>query len=157
MELARDMYGSWPASEIVRCLARNGVSVSESTVKRWADPESAEAKRLAAVERARQRRRNDRVFARIKALRAGGLSHNAVATVLSLDYGCEITEYQVRYSDRKGALSRELCRALFDEFVPGALRTASRMVESRPESTRGEPLEDGRDVRLPTPTPWEVT
>lgn len=40
------------------------------------------------------------------------------------------------------------------KFVPGALRTASQLVESRPESMRGEPQVGGCDVRFPTPSPW---
>ena len=151
MRLAQEMRDDWTPTQIVQYLEGHGVTVSARQVKRWASGETgAEDNRRRTAQA-----RNARVMARMTELRARGLSIAAVATVLSVDYEKDVTADQVRYCLKCAAMSRDLHRLLFDDFVPGALRTASPRVESRPESTRGEPQVGGRDARLPTPSPFE--
>lgn len=155
MRLAREMWGAWSAPQIAHYLGEQGVKVSRRTAWRWANGAeggTSDDNRLRVA-----RARSARVFKRITALRDRSLSFDDIAAVLSVDQGREITGDQVRYSVKSGRVSSELYRALFDEqdkFVTGALRTAGPVVESRPESTRGEPTAGGCDARLSTPTPW---
>lgn len=157
MRLVTKMYESWTAPEISRYLAGHGVQVSVRTVRRWGTGEDTTEDNRRNVER----RRDTRAFARITALRKRRVSFTAIASVLSEDFGCEVTGEQVRRCVVAGRMKSELRETLWPfpghrpkEFVPGALRTASPRVESRPESMRGEPQVGGCDVRFPTPSPW---
>lgn len=109
--LAREMYGdgdAWTPGEIQRYLARQGIDVAVTTVRRWVRPgvreRQNENNRMFKL-RAKMRseappvkplgdRELDR---RMLDLRDAGLAYSAIAVVVGVYHGAELTEDQVRY------------------------------------------------------------
>lgn len=99
-------------------------------------------------------------------LREQDLTYRAISTVMRVYHGVERSENAWRhmlrthgaaplaYADGSQRVTPQMRALEQDKFVTGELRTAGQLVESRPESTRGEPTEGGCDARLLTPTPW---
>lgn len=115
MKIARAMQGAWSAPEIARYLAEQGVKVSDRTAWRWANDAigTSDDNSLRVA-----RRRNARVFARITALRDRGVSYTAIAAVLSIDFECEVSAEQVRWSVKSAQVNPELHKVLFGQEVP---------------------------------------
>lgn len=117
IETARRMYAAgWTVAEIQRYVTRRGVKASWHAVKGWVDDDYAQRRR--ARERDRQRdlwrikngarpvaykviTNHDKLI-RLCELREAGLSPAAVATVIRLDFGDELTKNQVSYAHRVG-------------------------------------------------------
>jgi len=111
-----DSDGAWNITQIQRYLERRGVKVSWSTVRRWADPqwEEIERKRAREAQRARWRRLHGvkphayrsidpaAKLQRLFELRRVGLSAEDAARVLRLDFGDEITRFQVMNAEKTG-------------------------------------------------------
>jgi hypothetical protein len=93
------------------------------TVKCWVDDDYAEKRRRAFASQKRKERRargvtwlpqcanTDTKCYRMRVLRDAGLTHNAIAAVMRLDYGVEISGAQVRYSFNTGSIPRCLREA----------------------------------------------
>lgn len=102
--------GGWTAAQIRDYLAQRGHDVTIGTVRRWADPEQARKHRedsRARSHRLRAAARGGRMGRegqsaefrdqRLRALRDAGLSMNAIAKVMTLDFpDTPLTERQVR-------------------------------------------------------------
>jgi hypothetical protein len=97
---ARDLAAAgWNATDIARRIPKEfpGIAPAATTVRRWIDPDYAERQRVREqvggpkMRRWGWRRRLDRV----RALRDAGLTHRAVAAVMGLDFGLDLSEQQV--------------------------------------------------------------
>lgn len=113
---AREMWasGAWGKTEITRYLNDRGVKVHRITVSRWVDDHAAAAKRAEDDRRVARRSmtRSGRLgrtdarpefkLRRIRALDAAGLTATAIAKVMTVDFGDELSAQQVREALRLG-------------------------------------------------------
>lgn len=120
MVTARRMWnageGSWTIGEIRAYLTRRGQTVSWATVRAWVDPAYAEERRARdrVAQRQRYRQRHGvrpealkvitevELLERMRQLKGAELSDAAIAKVMRLDYGQELTKLQVFYALRNG-------------------------------------------------------
>ena len=115
VRLVRQMYADgegWGKREIQRYLAERGIMVSYNTLLRWLDDSFAERVRESNRAIEARRRQEGRVkrsqesstplLDRMRQLQAASLSANAIATVLGVDEGVELSPHQVRYALRVG-------------------------------------------------------
>lgn len=99
LEAQRLAAAGWTSQGIVRVFARNGITVTERTVKRWVDPDFAAKRRRSQVLREREKNaaaRGGRLAgpprspefrqARIESLAKLGVSMAAIAKVMSFDF-----------------------------------------------------------------------
>lgn len=121
-EAVRLRESGWTLSGIVQVLARRGIHVHESTILYWTSEAASERRRqhdrdrMARINAARASFRwpgrpktEVWLLARMRVLERAGLSMAAIAKVVSIDHGLELTEHQVRYAlsiDRLPALER---------------------------------------------------
>jgi hypothetical protein len=111
---AREMYGdgdAWTPTQIQRYLAGQGLhDLHVETVRDWVIPGVAEDRRRRQNEATRRRRRGEKAKARtqtpaldrMRQLRAAGASCGAIAVVMNLDWGLDLTDDRVRYWLRVG-------------------------------------------------------
>lgn len=122
---ARELSAAgWKDVDIVRLLHQeNGITVSKATVGRWVR-ESRAASHQAAVDRwasIKASRRTGKLGApharpesklvRMRVLREAGLSHEAVAKVMRVDFGDELTRAQVENALKVGRYPERHSRA----------------------------------------------
>lgn len=110
--LARQMYGdgdAWTVDGIVRYFAGQGIAVSRSTVRRWVRPEyrEQELRRRSELNRATKgepapKAKPRTIIARMRQLRAAGVTHRSIAAVLEVDHGLHLNASQVRYYLKTG-------------------------------------------------------
>jgi hypothetical protein len=89
----------WNAAQIARRIPTEfpGIEPAQTTVRRWVDPEYAERQKTrhrVGGSKARKwgwRRRLDRA----RDLRSAGLTYSAIAAVMRLDFGLDLSEQQV--------------------------------------------------------------
>lgn len=112
----------WTLRGIVQVFARRGIKVHESTVLYWTSEAAAERKRRHDQQRKAQvnaaratyrwpgRARTEAwLLGRMRVLEGAGLSMAAIAKIVSIDHGLELSEHQVRYAlsiNRLPALER---------------------------------------------------
>lgn len=122
---ARRMFdGGWTIYEIARILSGRRAKIDPTTVGHWVDPDYSQRRLREQRERMNRltaQRTGGRIsakpprsahfrFERMKSLRALGLSHRAISTVMTFDFpDTPLSEDQVRY-------------ALRGDDVPPALR-----------------------------------
>jgi hypothetical protein len=101
----------WTLRAIVQVLARRGIHVHESTILYWTSETASERRRqhdrerMAQVNAARASFRwpgrpktEAWLLGRMRVLERAGLSMAAIAKVVSIDHGLELSEHQVRYA-----------------------------------------------------------
>ncbi len=119
MRRARELRDAgWAIPRIREILAKeHAVRPSNDTIARWLDPAVAERRAQAA----REKRAEVATFGwsgwhpspswklgRMRALRAAGVSYAAIAKVMLVDFGDELTEEEVRYAVKRGRPPRKL-------------------------------------------------
>lgn len=105
VRLARQMYGNgdaWTPKQIQRYLAGEGIDVALYTVRTWVVPGEAEIARRRNLESYYRRQRGGRasktpMLTRMLELRDAGLSFSAIAKVMRLDHGLDMSTEMARY------------------------------------------------------------
>jgi hypothetical protein len=110
-EAIRLRESGWTLRGIVQVLASRGIHVHESTVLYWTSETASERRRQHDRERMAQLNAARATFrwpgrpkteawllGRMRVLERAGLSMTAIAKVVSIDHGLELSEHQVRYA-----------------------------------------------------------
>jgi hypothetical protein len=119
MVRARELYeAGWKCGQISRLLASEfGVQPHEVTVRRWVDPDYAEAQKRSTrtSEPAMRKWGWKSRLRRLRQLRGIGLSCSATAAVLALDFDVDLTESQVEAIAKETCSDRTMKRLLAPE------------------------------------------
>lgn len=120
MATAQRMHAAgWTPTQLVRYFAGQDLAVAESTVRRWVIPAEAEGQREhnRACGRARRARGPAALsmvavmrHARLKQLRAGGLTFTALAIVARIDFDLDFNSDQMRHLLRGNLTARKARR-----------------------------------------------
>lgn len=119
MARARELHqAGWKCGEISRLLdSEFGVKPHEVTIRRWVDPDYAEAQKRSTrtSEPAMRKWGWKSRLRRLQQLRAVGLSCSAVVAVLALDFDVDLTERQVEAIEKKTCPDRTMKLLLVPE------------------------------------------
>jgi hypothetical protein len=108
VERVRDLYeAGWSARGIERLMAAEGTPVSNHTILRWVKPEFDARVRSRARSRVRPSRRvtplsPEHKLARLRRLKKAGLDDTGLAIVARVEFGDDLTAFQVRERLAKG-------------------------------------------------------
>lgn len=113
VRLARKLYGdgdAWTPSQIRDYLAEQGIRVHRNTVALWVVPgldehhrrQNNDSYRRRRAGQPRLKRSETPLLDRMLEMRAAGLSFTAVANMMRLDYGLDMTTDTARYYVRAG-------------------------------------------------------
>lgn len=121
---ARTLHeAGWRCGEIPAILHRElGVCPHEVTVRRWIDPDYAEAQKLSKERSGRQMRKwgwRSRLR-RLRELREIGLSFSAIAALMSHDFGLELSERQAEAIAKGTCIEATVKRLLAPEGCTAA-------------------------------------